>query len=121
MSLSLVLSGSEHYASLIPIRVLIQLSSTPLPYNTMPWLGGNHLPTMSLTLIYKGICGYLRVERPYRQTNIRLHSMSMWQIVSEVEETVEVITPIPLLKVNSSLVLLSNHYKKVFFFIKCKN
>lgn len=43
VSLSLVLSGSERYASLIPIRVLINLSSTPLPYNTMPWLGGEPL------------------------------------------------------------------------------
>lgn len=43
-SLSLVLSGSEHYASLIPNRGLNKLSPSPLPYYTMPWLVA-HLPT----------------------------------------------------------------------------
>lgn len=45
-SLSLVLSGSEHYASPIPITGgLNKLSPSPSPYNPMPWLVA-HVPTV---------------------------------------------------------------------------
>lgn len=56
-SLSLVLSGSEYYASPIPYWGLNKKKSFAIQYNALA--GG--LPADNIMLILKGICGYLRI------------------------------------------------------------